>query len=246
LDAQLEDLRRTLESLDVDPVIENRSGQILGQLAWPGTPMDFGLLALSGELNVDIRRGSFLPVPAGTNGFLRIISLINLSGLFERANVTRLFDPGVAFRKAKGQFVFDAGMLRLPNFVVDGTSGGFALSSDIDLAQQTVDGELVVTLPLAENIPWVAAIAGGLPIAAGAYLASKLFEDEVKSLSSGVYSVTGDLPKPEVKFIRIFDAKGSGAQGESQPVESEESNASNESSLSGYESGESESSKARK
>ena len=245
LDAQLEDLRRTLESLDVDPVIENRSGQILGQLAWPGTPMDFGLLALSGELNVDIRRGSFLPVPAGTNGFLRIISLINLSGLFERANVTRLFDPGVAFRKAKGQFVFDAGMLRLPNFVVDGTSGGFALSSDIDLAQQTVDGELVVTLPLAENIPWVAAIAGGLPIAAGAYLASKLFKDEVKSLSSGVYSVTGDLAKPEVKFIRIFDAKGSGAQGESQPVESEESNASNESSLSDDESGDSESSKAR-
>ena len=246
LDAQLEDLRRTLDSLDIDPVIENRSGQMLGQLAWPGTPMDFGLLALSGELNVDIRRGSFLPVPAGANGFLRIISLINLSGLFERANVTRLFDPGVAFRKAKGQFVFDAGMLRLPNFVVDGTSGGFALSSDIDLARQTVDGELVVTLPLAENIPWVAAIAGGLPIAAGAYLASKLFKDEVKSLSSGVYSVTGDLAKPEVKFIRIFDAKGGGAQGENQPVESEESSVSGESSLSADESSDSESSKARK
>ncbi len=246
IDAQLQDLRRTLESLDVDPVIENRSGQMLGQLTWPGAPMDFGLIALSGELNIDIRRGSFLPVPARANGFLRIISLINLSGLFERANVTRLFDPGVAFRRAKGQFIFESGTLRLPNFVVDGTSGGFALSSNIDLAQQAVDGELVVTLPLVENIPWVAAIAGGLPIAAGAYLASKLFEDEVKSLSSGVYSVTGDLAKPDVKFIRIFDAQGSSPNDVDQSTPSEDSKESNDDSPSSEDSADTDSSKARK
>jgi uncharacterized protein YhdP len=66
---------------------------------------------------------------------------------------------------------------------------------------------LVVTLPLAKNIPWVAALAGGLPIAAGAYILSRVFEDQVAQLSSGVYSVTGDLAKPDVKFERIFDAK---------------------------------------
>jgi uncharacterized protein YhdP len=60
---------------------------------------------------------------------------------------------------------------------------------------------------LVDNIPWVAALAGGLPIAAGAYLASKVFEDQMKSLSSGVYSVTGPVSSPEVKFVREFDAK---------------------------------------
>ena len=44
-------------------------------------------------------------------------------------------------------------------------------------------------------------------IAAGAYLASKVFEDQMKSLSSGVYSVSGPVSSPEVKFIRVFDAK---------------------------------------
>ena len=71
---------------------------------------------------------------------------------------------------------------------------------------ETVDGELVVTLPLVENIPWVAALAGGLPIAAGTYLVSKVFEDQVNRLSSGVYSVRGDLESPEVLFERVFDA----------------------------------------
>ena len=63
---------------------------------------------------------------------------------------------------------------------------------------ETVDGELIVTLPLVENIPWVAALAGGLPIAAGTYLVSKVFEEQVNRLSSGVYSVRGDLKSPEV------------------------------------------------
>ena len=34
----------------------------------------------------------------------------------------------------------------------------------------------------------------------------KLFEDQVKSLTSGVYSVTGNIAAPKVSFIRIFDA----------------------------------------
>ena len=65
---------------------------------------------------------------------------------------------------------------------------------------------MVVTLPLVENIPWVAALAGGLPVAAATYLASKVFEAQVNQLSSGVYAVSGDLDNPEVVFERVFDA----------------------------------------
>ena len=74
------------------------------------------------------------------------------------------------------------------------------------LLAETLDGELVVTLPLVENIPWVAALAGGLPVAAGTYLFSKVFEDQVNQLSSGVYSVSGSLNEPVVVFERVFDA----------------------------------------
>ena len=64
----------------------------------------------------------------------------------------------------------------------------------------------MVTLPLVENIPWMAALVGGLPVAAGAYLLSKVFESQVRQLSSGVYSVSGNISSPQVTFERIFDA----------------------------------------
>ena len=35
---------------------------------------------------------------------------------------------------------------------------------------------------------------------------SKVFEDQVNQLSSGVYAVSGDLENPEVAFERVFDA----------------------------------------
>lgn len=204
--AETLDLQRTFTDLSLEPLVTTRSGVIQTDLAWPGGPTDLDLLALSGSAQVALKEGSFLPVSSGATGAVRLFSLLNLAGLFGRADVTRIFDPGVAFRSAAGQFDFSPGSVKIPEFNIAGTGGGFSFSSDIDLVTEMIDGELVVTLPLVENIPWVAALVGGIPVAAGAYLVSKVFEDQFLSLSSGVYAVKGNLSAPEVTFIRIFDA----------------------------------------
>jgi uncharacterized protein YhdP len=157
-------------------------------------------------MDLQMASGSFTSANAEAEGALRLLSLLNLSGLLRRANINQLFDPGVTFDQAKGRFEFSEGLLTIPAFSIEGSGGYFSFSSDIDLISETVDGELVVTLPLVENIPWVAALAGGLPIAAGTYLVSKVFEEQVNRLSSGVYSVSGDLESPDVIFERVFDA----------------------------------------
>jgi hypothetical protein len=89
--------------------------------------------------------------------------------------------------------------------IVQGASSGFQFSGVTDLVSQTVEGELVVTLPVANNLPWVAALAAGLPIAAGVFVVSKVFQKQVDRFSSGVYKVSGPLEKPDVSFDRIFD-----------------------------------------
>ena len=213
LNANMGDLQRTFDDLSMEPLATTRSGDLSLDLGWPGGPTDIDLLKLSGTSRLTLIEGSFLPVPASATGAARIFSLLNLAGLFGRADVTRIFDPGVTFRSATGDFVFTHGGIQIPHFDIRGTGGGFNFSSDIDLLGETIDGELVVTLPLVENIPWMAALVGGLPVAAGAYLLSKVFERQVKSLSSGVYAVQGDLYSPEVTFVRIFDA-GSTPAGE--------------------------------
>ena len=206
LEAELDDLATSLELLGVAPLMETRSGAVTADLQWPGGPTDFELLAATGMMDVTMASGSFPSARAETAGAMRLLSLMNLAGLFRRANMNQLFDPGVTFDKAGGQFEFASGKVRIPDFSIEGSGGYFSFESDVDLISETLDGELVVTLPLAENIPWVAALAGGLPVAAGAYLVGKIFEDQVNQLSSGVYSVSGDLDSPKVVFKRVFDA----------------------------------------
>ncbi len=66
---------------------------------------------------------------------------------------------------------------------------------------------------MANNLPWVAALAGGLPVAAGVFVVSKVFEKQVNRLSSGVYAIGGTWEEPTVQFDRIFDDAARSAGG---------------------------------
>lgn len=218
LAAELEDIATSLQLIGVTPIVETRSGLLQTDWQWPGSPAEFQLSSVTGVMNLGMQSGSFLSANAEATGALRLLSLMNLSGLFRRANMNQLFEPGVTFDQAGGAFEFNSGSLHIPGFSIEGSGGYFTFSSDIDLISETLSGELVVTLPLVENIPWVAALAGGLPVAAGTYLIGKVFEDQMNQLSSGVYAVSGDLEDPQVVFERVFDAKSRLSQTESQAV----------------------------
>jgi len=207
LDLTLPVAGEALTLLDARSVVDFSSGRVRGKVEWPGAPTDFQANQVTGDLELQLKSGSFLPVPSQATDPLRFIGVFNLAGLVQRANVNQLFDPGLTFDRASGDFSFGRGEVNINEFTIRNGGGRLALGGLYNMNSETIDAELVVTLPLVDNIPWVAALAGGLPIAAGAYLASKVFEDQMKSLSSGVYSVSGRVSSPEVKFVRVFDAK---------------------------------------
>ncbi len=71
---------------------------------------------------------------------------------------------------------------------------------------------------MGSNLPWVAALVGGLPAAAGVYVVSKVFEEQMDSFSSAVYEISGTIQEPELTFKNIFDDEsldGSEPQGRS-------------------------------
>lgn len=212
--ATLDEPEQFFSLFSAEPVMRLSRGDVDTDLAWSGSPKDFGLQSVSGVASLQFADGSFLPVSSDATGALRFISLFNLAGLVQRSNVNQLFDSGLTFDRANGDIAFDHGVLSVNGFSVRNSGGSLNLVGALDTNRETIDGELSVTLPLVENIPWVAALAGGLPVAAGAYLASKIFEDQVNRLSSGVYVVTGDIAQPNVRFVRVFDAKaGASSQG---------------------------------
>ena len=106
------------------------------------------------------------------------------------------------------------GTIDVAKMDVDGGASSFQFSGVSEVVSRSLDGELVVTVPVASNLPWVAALAAGLPVAAGVFVLSKLFESQVNRLTSAVYSATGTWDDPEVEFDRIFD--DTQASGEAQ------------------------------
>ena len=219
--AALDDPEQFFPLFSAEPVMRLSRGDVDTDLLWPGSPMEFDLQSVSGVASLQFADGSFLPVSSDATGALRFISLFNLAGLVQRSNVNQLFDSGLTFDRANGDIAFNQGVLSVNGFSVRNSGGSLNLVGALDTNRETIDGELSVTLPLVDNIPWVAALAGGLPVAAGAYLASKIFEDQVNRLSSGVYEVTGDIAQPNVRFVRVFDAKASVSSQDSATSESE-------------------------
>ncbi len=126
-----------------------------------------------------------------------------------KLNFSDLYKEGLSFDKLSGSLNISDSMARFYDtpITVKAPSSQFSLSGEVDLAASTIDAKLIATLPVASNLPWVAVLTGGLPVAAGVYIASKVFEDELDRLSSAVYIIEGSLADPDVNFDRLFDKK---------------------------------------
>lgn len=204
IDLTFDDLGSVFEGLGYAPVIESRGGAAVGSLRWPGTPAPPGFDRLQGTLQIQTRDGRLLQSPgAGASGALKVVTLLNLAELLQDLSLSSMFESGIPFERASSELVFNRGQLRIPALTLDGSASTFRFSGTTNLA--AIDGELVVTLPVANNLPWVAALAAGLPVAAGVFVVSKVFEKQVERMSSGVYSVSGPVDSPQVRLKRIFD-----------------------------------------
>ncbi|MCR9105826.1 MAG: hypothetical protein NXI15_11090 [Gammaproteobacteria bacterium] len=199
-----DDLGDTLEQFGYQKIIQTRKGAFTMDLSWPGAPSEFALAAGSGSLLIDLGKGSFLDVPAGAAGALRVVSILNLVHIVQSLSVTHMFDSGIPFDKVKGEVYLHEGTLEVPRINVAGGSS-FVFSGVSDIGSESLNGELVATLPVAKNLPWVAALAAGLPVAAGVFVVSQLFDKQVSRLTSAVYSIEGTWNEPRVSFSRIFD-----------------------------------------
>lgn len=202
---EFEDFGESLMALGYEKILETESGRFDISLQWPGGPQDFSLETATGSVRVDVEQGSFLEASAGATGALKVVSILNLASIVQRLSLSQMFDSGIPFDTMDGEFYLHGGAIEVPRLDVRGASSRFQFSALSEVSSRSLDGELVATLPVANNLPWVAALAGGLPVAAGVFVVSKLFEKQFDLLSSAVYDITGTWNDPQVAFARIWD-----------------------------------------
>lgn len=202
MDLAFDDIGAVFESLGYAPALVSDRGWAQADLGWSGSPLDAALATATGSLTVTARDGRVLAA-SGSTGALKMVTFLNLAEILRGLSLAQMVEAGIPFERATGEFRFRNGRVEIPALTLRGAASAFEFSGHSDL--ERIDGELVVTLPVAGNLPWVAALAGGIPVAAGVYVVSKVFEKQVKRMSSGVYEVSGPLGDPALSLRRIFD-----------------------------------------
>lgn len=201
------DFGQVLSQYNYDPIIETESGAIALALEWPGSPGEFSLSHTSGHMDIDVGEGRFLKTSGAAEGTLRVVSILNLADFVRRLSldISYMFESGIPFHSIGGDLQLDDGAIEVPGLAVTGPSSQFQFVGRVDVPQERIDGELVATLPIATNLPWMAALISGLPAAAAVYVISKLFTKQMDRFSSASYKVDGSWNDPSVTFQRIFD-----------------------------------------
>ena len=178
-------------------------------VSWPGSPLNFELLQLRGDIAAGVRSGRFLDVANGNNA-LRIFSLLNFTAIAKRMslNFKDVFGPGISFEKVEALTTLDEGLLSFNQPMrVEGTGGDFKFNGTINLVSGELDNEMVVTLPVNKSLPWLGAyLALANPVVGiGVLVGERILRKPIKELSSAKYSVTGNLDDPKLELVNVFD-----------------------------------------
>ena len=220
-----------LSNFGYAPSLESSSALFHASLDWPGSPALFSVESLSGDMDLRILEGRFLQSNAGAaNSALKLISIINFDALVRRLRFSDdLLRSGLSYEQIYGSLTLHDGLVDIiDRLQIIGPASLFQVTGQLDLARQTIDGSLYITLPVSDNIPWMSGIAAlnnliNWQVAVGVFLFDQIFGDQVDSLTSAQYTLQGPWEGLEPRLNQVFGTpatgSGSGAAGnQAQPA----------------------------
>ncbi|MFQ3261000.1 MAG: hypothetical protein ACI9E9_000883 [Reinekea sp.] len=201
------DVLTVLNEWQYAPVLTSRDGQFKSELYWLGSPAFFDFKRLQGKISLMLTKGAILKVEEYEG--IKLIGLLNFTRVLQRIalDFSDLLGSGISFDTIEGELLFDRGFARVgEQLVIDGASTNFRFSGDADLLSNVIDIDMVLTVPLSSTFPLVALLAGVSPQAAAAiYVTERVFNNELKKISSARMHITGSFEEPIIKFYRVFD-----------------------------------------
>jgi uncharacterized protein YhdP len=149
------------------------------------------------------------------NSALRLISIINFDAVIRRLRFSDDFlRSGLSYDEIVGQVNLSDGIVTIKDRLqIIGPASLFQVSGTLDLAEQTIDANLFITLPVSENIPWLSGLAVlnnliNWQLAIGVFLFDQIFGEQVDNLTSAQYTLQGPWDGVEPVLYQVF---GSGS-----------------------------------
>ena len=138
---------------------------------------------------------------------LGVLNLRNILG--KLVNLDLSIDEYISTQlsRVEGDLLFSKSKLRLasPLFIETNAAkmkwvGQINKNSKNNLDE--LDLNLDLRIRIGENLPWYAAILGGLPAAAGSAVINEIFEEDINDLTNYQYEIIGTISQPKLERVK--------------------------------------------
>ncbi|MBD63431.1 MAG: hypothetical protein CMD68_05045 [Gammaproteobacteria bacterium] len=158
-----------------------------------------------------ILKDLFLNYSSSNTLAFNLLGVLNLRNILGKvANLDLSIDEftSTQLSRVEGNFLFSEKKLRLsaPLFVETNTAKMKwmgQINKNYKNSLDELDLNLDLRIRFGENLPWYAAILGGLPAIAGSAVINEIFEEDINELTNYQYEVLGTISNPKLRRINL-------------------------------------------
>ncbi len=213
---ETENLNALMGQFGYGDYLKRGSGQLEGQLVWPGYPYDFATANLAGTIKVEARRGQFAKIEPGAG---KLLGLVSLQSLPQRAmfDFRDVFSAGFAFERIQGDVKVARGVLLTDGFEIAGPSAFVSMSGEVSIPQETQALTMHIVPEVGEGLALAASIIGTPVLGLSTLLVSKLLKNPLGKVVAYEYQVTGSWDNPQVTRLSAPPPKTAAGARQSAP-----------------------------
>ena len=203
---ETDNIQRLMDKVGYTGLFGQAGGMISGQLAWMGSPLNFKIEDIYGDLYVDILDGKFIRAEPGLG---RLIGLFNLQSLSKRLKLDfgDVLSEGFSFDRMRGDVKLVGGVAQTSNLRVLGTQATVFLDGFVDLGEKKQVLRVLVLPNLNAGLASLGYVLVNPAVGLGSFLAQYILRDPLQKILAFEYKISGNLYNPEVEknSLRSFN-----------------------------------------
>ena len=141
------------------------------------------------------------------SAFLRALKIFNLNAIIENINNdTNIASSNLYINRAEGNFYIGKNRALISEPIkIETSEAKMRWQGDIFKDSEGLFDELNLDLEMrlkvSENIPWYAAIFGGIPALAGGMVLENIFDESLDDVSTFKFKVSGNIDNPKIERL---------------------------------------------
>ncbi|PHH57181.1 YhdP family phospholipid transporter [Coxiella burnetii] len=191
-----------LKQWKITHALEGGKGRADFSVKWPGSPDQFKVAQLNGDIKLNFYSGRVTELTKTTEselGFGRLLNLFSLQSLPKLPlNLANFSKKGFVFNFFRGNFLLSKGVAKTQNASLVGDVAWVQIKGLIGFANKNYDLHLQVVPNITSTLPLIVGLAGGPLAGVIAWVADKILAPHVGKAAQVNYHIAGSWNKPDI------------------------------------------------